>query len=245
MSSKNKLLIDSLVFILVLMLVPSCTFAQKSKGGLAKLKPIGLVHGKPQKPISPKKLKYLIKVFESDERINWQMPKEIIETLWVKEGYTVADIGAGSGYFTQFFTKSVGKSGKVYATDVDQGFIDFLNKRVKNEEWKNVSVQKTPYGDPELPPKSCDIIFFSDTWHHLSNRPQYLGKLYKALKDDGRLVIVDFRYYQLPRTPPLDHRIPRKQVVKVVRENGFKLHGEFFFLPRQYFLVFKKVILPQ
>jgi len=243
MHFKDKLTVNILAISMVLAGFPSCTFASSSQKS-QKRKIITLVHGKPQAVIPPKKLSFMIKKFEDKKRHTWQMPEQIVQTLGVKSGYTVADIGAGTGYFTGYFAKAAGAGGRVYAVDVDPGFIDFLNKRAAKDGWKNVTVQKAPYDNPELPDKSCDIIFFSDSWHHLSNRPQYIGKLYKALKKNGRLVIVDYRYFQLPNTPPLDHRIPRAQVVKVVRENGFKLHGEFFFLPRQYFLIFKKVILP-
>ncbi|MFQ5645934.1 MAG: methyltransferase domain-containing protein [bacterium] len=229
MTERYRLLVNMLTFVFLLVGLPNCSYAKE--GG--------------HQPFSPEKLEYLIKKFESADRSAWQMPEAVIEHLRIKSGDTVADIGSGTGYFTHLFSRAAGNSGKVYAIDVDPGFIKHLQERFSEDRWKNVAVKKVPYDDPRLPGKSCDLIFFSDSWHHISGRPHYLTRVYRALKDSGRLVIVDYRYWQLPDTPPLDHRIPRDQVIKEVTENGFRLHGEFFFLPRQYFLVFKKVMLPQ
>jgi len=240
---KRGLLFYFAWFLLVLSFSTTCTSvaAEEEKKGKDKKK-VPVEFGK----LSPKQAEWFIKKWESPKRAPWQLPEEIVEELGLKPGQVVADIGSGGGYFAVRMAREVGAEGKVYAVDVEKKFLDSIGKRIAEEKITNVELIHSKLDDPLLPKNSLDVIFICDTWHHIGGRESYIWKLYKALKPDGRMAVIDFRYQQpLVKILTLEHRIPRSETLKVAQENGFKLHAEYFFLPRQYFLIFKKVLFPK
>jgi precorrin-6B methylase 2 len=200
---------------------------------------------KEPKELTPEKAAFFLKKWESPKRDKWQMPDKIVEELGIKPGWNIADIGSGGGYFTVRFSRAVGTEGKVYAVDVEKLYLEYMAKRIEEKNISNVELVHAKYDDPLLARNSLDMIFICNAWHHIKSREGYIWKLYRALKPDGRLVVVEFRYQQPQiKRVNLDHRIPRNQTLKLAREGGFKLHGEYFFLPRQYLLILKKVLFP-
>jgi arsenite methyltransferase len=156
-----------------------------------------------------------------------------------REGEVIADIGAGSGYFTFRLAHHVGDAGRVYAVDVSPEMVVHLNRRIRDLKLNNVvSILAAP-DDPLLADASVDRFFICDTWHHIENHTRYLGLLKKMLKPGGQLVIIDFKKAETPVGPPLEMRIDRDDLVKEMETNGFRLVTEHTFLPHQYFLVFK------
>jgi len=180
-----------------------------------------------------------IAMLDDPARDAYQKPHEVITALKLKEGEVIADIGAGSGYFTFRLARHVGNAGRVYAVDVSPDMIVHLNRRIRDLQLKNVvSVLAAP-DDPLLADASVDRFFFCDTWHHIENHDRYLALMKKMLKPGGQIVMVDFKKAQTPMGPPMGMRIDRVDLVKELEKNGFRLEGEHTFLPYQYFLVFK------
>jgi len=180
---------------------------------------------------------YYAQLFESKERDNWQKPDRIIETLNIKPGYIVADLGAGTGYFTRRFSKAVGNEGKVYALDSEPAMIDYLQKEVKNKNLTNVIVKLVKPNNPDLGKASIDIIFICEVLHHIDNRIDYLKKLSLSLKKGGKIALIDF-YPNAPYGPPHSHRISEKEAREEFQLAGYKLLKKHNFLPYQYFLEF-------
>jgi ubiquinone/menaquinone biosynthesis C-methylase UbiE len=159
--------------------------------------------------------------------------------LNLKAGEAIADIGAGSGYFTFHLAQNVGDAGKVYAIDISPDMIIYINRRIRDSATRNgVPVLASP-DDPFLTDGSVDRFFICDTWHHIEKQEQYLALMKKALKPGGQVVMIDFQKKELPVGPPLDMKIAREDLIRQMERSGFLLAQEHHFLPYQYFLIFK------
>lgn len=178
---------------------------------------------------------------EEPGRKEWQKPEKVVGNLLIKNGDWIADIGAGTGYFTVLFSEKAGKNGRVFAVDVDPEMINFFKERALKENLDNIEYILSPPDNPLLPKSSFDLIFISDTYVFLENRNQYLQLLKDALKEDGRIAVISFHVTSKPEfPPPPSKRIPKEGVTGEFLKAGFKLESEHFFLPYQYFLVFTK-----
>ena len=182
--------------------------------------------------------KSYIGALEDPKRDAYQKPHEVMRALGLKAGEVIADIGAGSGYFTFRFTHHVGNRGKVYAVDVSPDMIRHINRRIRELKATNVVSILADPDDPLLPDASVDRFFFSDSWHHIDNQTQYLSLLKKMLKPGGEIVMIDFHKKDLPVGPPMQMKIAREDLIKQMESNEFRLTKEHTFLPYQYFLVF-------
>lgn len=184
-----------------------------------------------QKHHPPRSAEEYAKVLESADRDEWQKPREVIERLKLRADEVVADIGAGSGYFTRRFAHH---AGSVLAVDIDAKLLEMITKAGA----KNVKTVLAAEDDPKLPAGGVDTVFICDVLHHIEGRPAYYAKLKRALKAGGRVVIVDFYKRELPVGPGVAMKIDEKDVVKEFEAAGFRKTASFDFLPYQYFLVF-------
>ena len=181
--------------------------------------------------------KAYIAMLEDPKRDAYQKPHEVITALDLKPGEVIADIGAGSGYFSFRFAHHVGP-GRVYAVDISPDMILHMNRRIRDMGITNLTTVLAPPDDPLLADGSLDRVFICDVWHHIENQGQYLAKLKKMLKPGGQLVMIDFQKRELPVGPPLEMKIAREDLVRQLEQAGFQLSKEHTFLPYQYFLVF-------
>ena len=179
-----------------------------------------------------------IGMLEDPKRDAYQKPHEVLTALAIKPGEVIADIGAGSGYFTFRLAHHVGNNGKVYAIDVNPDMILHLNRRVRDLRAMNVNSILADPDDPLLPERSVNRFFFSNSWHHIDNHTKYLSLIKKMLKPGGEIIMIDFHKKELPVGPPMQMRIAREDLIKQMESNGFRLAKEHTFLPYQYFLVF-------
>lgn len=191
-------------------------------------------HEHPPMPID----QYIARL-EDPNRDSWQKPEAVIKALNIREGQVIADIGAGSGYFTFRLARAVGEKGRVFAVDVEEGMVEHLRQRLGKENVENVQVLKVPPHDPLLIDGSLDLAFVCDVYHHIEERDGYLRKLRKALKSDGRVVIVDFYQKETPVGPPMSMRLSEETVQKELQEAGLKVTEKLAFLPYQYILIAK------
>ena len=182
--------------------------------------------------------KSYIGALEDPKRDAYQKPHEVMRALGLKAGEVIADIGAGSGYFTFRLTHHVGDRGKVYAVDVSPDMIRHINRRIRELKATNVVSILADPDDPLLPDAAVDRFFFSDSWHHIDNQTKYLSLMKKMLKPGGEIVMIDFHKKDLPVGPPMQMKIAREDLIKEMENNGFRLMKEQTFLPYQYFLVF-------
>lgn len=179
-----------------------------------------------------------IKALEDPKRDAYQKPHEVMTALALKPGEVIADIGAGSGYFTFRVAPHVGTTGRVFAVDINQEMIDHIKQRMRDLKVANVSPILSRPNDPLLP-EPVDRFLIVDVWHHIEDQPGFLAVMKKHLKPGGQVVMIDFHKRDLPVGPPAAMKIAREDLLKQMLANGFELAAEHTFLPYQYFLVFK------
>ncbi len=176
-------------------------------------------------------------IFESPERAKWQKPDEVVKALALKPGENIADIGAGTGYFTRRFARAVAPGGIATGLDVEPGMVAYMKRDAEKLGLKNYRARVAKPDDPELAPDSVNLIFFCDALHHIAGRVAYLKRLHPALRRGGRIALVDFKPSS-PIGPPKAMRIPPGEAIKEFREAGYRPIREFNFLPYQYFIEF-------
>lgn len=166
-------------------------------------------------------------------------PDRILNSLNIGSGDIVGDIGAGGGYFTYRFSRKVGGTGRVYATDTQQKSLDFISNNLKEGGIKNV---KTVLGNEYSIslPEPVDMFFLRNVFHHLSAPEIFLKNLKQHLKEDGKLVVIDHQKEGFSFTSLIDNFIPEEAIIKIVEKSGFYLAEKHDFLAKQTFLIFKK-----
>lgn len=176
--------------------------------------------------------------FEDPERAQWQKPEEVVRNLMLKPGDVIADIGAGTGYFTRRFAEAVGRRGKAFGLDIEPAMVEYMREDARKLNLENYVPRLVKSGDPELNPQSVNVIFMCNTLHHIEDRVKYLSRLLKSLKPNGRVVIVDYYKRTLPVGPSPAIKLARDEVIREFQEAGYRLKRSLDFLEYQYFLEF-------
>jgi ubiquinone/menaquinone biosynthesis C-methylase UbiE len=176
---------------------------------------------------------------ERDSREQEEAPSKAIAALGFKPGMVVADVGAGSGYYTVRMAREVGSTGRVYATDIQPGMLQRLETRVKAEQLENVVPVLGAVDDPKLPAKTLDLALMVDVYHELSQPQVFIRRLRETLKSDGRLVLIEFRKED-PKVPILEvHKMSVVEVKQELEPEGFTLAEVIDVLPWQHILVLR------
>jgi len=178
-------------------------------------------------------------LLEQPDRTLWQKPDQIMDAVRVADGSTVADIGAGAGWFTIRLAQRVGPKGIVYAQDVQRVMLDGIKRRVQREGLGNVTTVQAHGNDPNLPAKTLDAILMVDAYQEVENRVLYLRNLANALKPKGRIGIVNWKPGRGGPGPDPNERVAQSVVEGDAAAAGLKViaHED---LPYQYLLVLSR-----
>lgn len=176
-------------------------------------------------------------LLEAPDRDLWQRPERIMDQLGIVEASVVADIGAGSGWFTIRLSRRVGPQGVVYAQDVQQGMLNAITRRVQREGQANVRTILGTATDPKLPAGIFDAVLIVDAYHEIDDRVRLLTHVARALKPRGRVGVVDFKLEGGGPGPPDDERVDPREVIADATRAGLQLSSSEM-LPFQYFLIF-------
>ncbi len=176
---------------------------------------------------------------ERDEREMEEAPSRAIALLDLAPDAVIADIGAGSGYYS-FRIAPLVPRGKVIAVDIQQEMLDFLKAESAQREVTNVNPHLGAIDDIQLPPETLDAALMVDAYHEFSHPIEMLTSLHKALKPGGKIYLLEYRAED-PRVPikPL-HKMSEAQVRKEFEALGFTFVENKPGLPWQHFLVFEK-----
>ena len=174
------------------------------------------------------------------EREDEEDPDLAMRLIRVQRGSTVADLGAGSGYFTLRLARAVGEMGKVYAVDIQPGMLQLLQKAVARERVTNVIPVLGAVDNPNLPANALDLVLMVDVYHEFSQPQVMLQRIKEALKPGGRLVLLEYRAED-PDVPILpEHKMTKAQVKLEVEHEGFRQQRVYDDLPRQHLIIFTK-----
>ena len=176
---------------------------------------------------------------ERPERESEEAPSRAVEALELAPGMVVADIGAGSGYYTVRMANKVGPTGKVFATDIQVGMLSLLMRRVNSAGIKNVVPVQGAVDDPRLGAASIDLALMVDVYHELAAPQVFVRRLRDALKPGGRLVLIEFRKED-PRVPIQEaHKMSVEQVRQELGADGYAIDKVIDVLPWQHIIVLK------
>ncbi len=179
-----------------------------------------------------------LSIFEDENRAKNLQIDRVMDILKITEGKSVADLGAGSGWFTTRAAKRVGGRGKVYAIEINQEYINHINERAKKENFTNIQTVLGTEDNPKLSAKSVDAVLILKTYHEIGQPVKVLQNLRKSFKKDALLGIID------RNGKGDDHGIDKEKVVEEAKRAGFVLKEEFDFTKddgMDYFLVFRAV----
>jgi ubiquinone/menaquinone biosynthesis C-methylase UbiE len=174
------------------------------------------------------------------ERVTEERTDLAIDNLPISPGDSVADIGAGSGYFSFRMSERVGPTGQIYAVDIQPEMLAIIEKRALKKGIDNISLVAATAENPGLPPESIDMALFVDVYHELEWPREVMLKLVESLKPGGKVVLLEYRMED-PAVPILKlHKMTEAQVSAEMQAVGLNFVENGDFLPRQHFLVFAK-----
>ncbi len=175
-----------------------------------------------------------------DQREREERCSLVLEQLGVRTGMTVCDMGCGNGFYSLKLARLVGPNGRVFAVDIQPQMLFMLRARAEEDGIENITPLLASVHDPRLPRASTDLILLVDVYHELSHPERVLGALRRALKPKGLVVLVEYRDED-PKVPirPL-HKMSKRQIIRELDANGFKLARQFDGLPWQHMMFFAR-----
>jgi ubiquinone/menaquinone biosynthesis C-methylase UbiE len=174
------------------------------------------------------------------EREQEEHPDQALDALKIPAGATVADVGAGVGYFVWRLSARVGPSGVVYGEDIQQGMLDQLDRNMRERHIGNVREVLGTIEDPKLPKNAVDLVLLVDVYHEFSEPEKMLDRIRESLKPGGRLVLLEYRGED-PKVPiKPEHKMTLKQVRAEVEPEGYRFEESIEVLPEQHIIVFRK-----
>ena len=176
------------------------------------------------------------KSFDNPERVAWQKPDSVIALMKIEPGMTVADVGAGTGFFVPYLARAVGEKGRVLALDVEPNMVEHLQDRAREAGLEQVEARLVDGADPDLAAASVDRVLIVTTSHPLDDRAAYSAKLREDLARGGSVWIVDFDKTS-SKGPPAAHKLEPREVIAELRAGGLVASQVEEDLPEQYVVV--------
>ncbi len=178
-----------------------------------------------------------IAFLERADRAAWQKPDEVVRALDLTGTETIADVGAGSGYFT-FRLASAVPRGRVVAVEIEPEMVRHIHHKAQTDEIDNVETVLVTSDEVEAP-KGADLVFVCDVLHHVADREAWLERLFQSMRPGARLALIEFKEGELPEGPPAEVKIPRAELIRLAEGAGFTFEAEETeLLPYQVFLTF-------
>ena len=180
-------------------------------------------------------------VLDREQRVSGLKIQEVVSRLNLEPGDVVADIGAGTGVFSGPLAQAVAPAGTLLAVEIDQGLLDHIAQRARQEKVTNIQPVLGEFDDPNLPTR-IDVAFFHDVLHHIEHRQAYLKKLATYLEPDGRVVVIDLIFDRPdgPHRNQPEMHITQEQVRRWMAAAGFPVMQEIDLFEDKFFVVFRR-----
>jgi ubiquinone/menaquinone biosynthesis C-methylase UbiE len=181
-----------------------------------------------------------LSTFERSGREVYDRRQDVVQALGLKAGMDIADIGAGTGFYSLLFAEQVGNSGNVFAVDITDDFVRNIKRRASENNLNNIHAVLSKQKDTRLDSHSIDMAFICNTYHHFEYPQSMLASIYSVLRPGGTLIIIDYR--KQPGTSSswvMSHvRSGKQSVIQEIEQAGFKFDSEPAILKENYFLRF-------
>lgn len=169
-------------------------------------------------------------VLSAQGRDSWQRPEVIMDSVDIKPGMIIGEIGAGDGYFTFKMAYHIGPNGHIYANDIVKSKLDYINRKCKEDNINTITTILGEENDSLLPKDTLDMVIMVYTFHHLKKPVEYLENLRKRIKQNTPVVIVE-------RDPErygheYDHFFKKEKVINLIKEADYQLKKLYTFLKR-------------
>jgi len=174
------------------------------------------------------------------EREKEEKPARLLDALKLKPSEIVADVGAGSGFYSFRMAEKVGPTGKIFAVDIQPEMLTIIRERMKERNVTNIEPILGTISDPKLAAGSVDTLLLVDVYHELSHPYEMTEAMVKALKPGGRIVFVEYRMEDERVPIKLVHKMSERQVIKEMEPFPLKHARTFTTLPWQHIIVFEK-----
>ena len=181
-------------------------------------------------PINRKKL-------DSPKRREMLPPKTVLEKLGLKQDDDMADIGCGIGYFTFSAAEIIDSKHKIYAIDISDEMLEEVKKESQERDIENISLIKSTEDDLKLEDEKVNFALMVNVLHETGNKLRMLKEIYRILRPDGRIAVVDFEKKETESGPPLDHRISKDEALELLEDAGFEFYKEEQFADTFYGIV--------
>jgi len=177
---------------------------------------------------------------ERAERETEEQPQLVIDALEIKPGQTIADLGAGSGYYSFRIAPLVGPTGRVLAIDIEPAMLEAVAQRATREHVANIRPVLCSERDPNLAPHSVDLLFMVDVYHELEYPYEVMAKVRAALRPGGRVALIEYRAEDPEVQIKPVHKMSERQVRREMQAAGFKHVKTVRTLPLQHLIVFER-----
>jgi predicted methyltransferase len=177
------------------------------------------------------------RAYASDDRADWQQAERVIVSLGLESGDRVADLGSGGGYFTFLLADAVGPTGRVYAIDVAEDMNERLARIAAERGYAQVETVLAEPDDAMIPSGGVDLVFTSNTYHHIDDRETYFRKLSESLREGGRLAVIDYKDEGFMQGL-LGHSTDASMIQTELESAGYELVAQHDFIEKQHFLIF-------
>jgi ubiquinone/menaquinone biosynthesis C-methylase UbiE len=167
----------------------------------------------------------------------WQPPDKIMDTIGVKPGMVIGELGAGTGYMTFYLAERVGNKGKVYANDISQSALDEITDRAKKEGVKNIEIVMGEIEDPVFPVDDLDMVIMVYVLHMLDKPLEFMENVKKYMAPDTPLVIIERNTHRERAHPP--SFMTNREILDTLQETNYVLERTETFLPKDTIYIFK------